>query len=153
MIVVSDSSPITALLKVNAVDLLKDLFADVVIPEAVAAELLQKHPSLPTWLRIVTVLDHETVLSRLPRIDLGEAEAIQLARELKATLLLIDDEEGRAVASEEGITFIDLLGVVLLARRRALIPSARSLVKSLQTQGGVYLSEKLIESALSTVGE
>src|SRR5438105_851283 len=46
MIVVSDTSPLTALLTVGEVDLLARLFRDVIIPEAVRNELLKSHTSL-----------------------------------------------------------------------------------------------------------
>jgi predicted nucleic acid-binding protein len=52
MIVVSDPSPLTALLTVNEADLLVRLFKEVAIPEAVEAELLRSHPILPPWLQV-----------------------------------------------------------------------------------------------------
>ncbi len=52
MIVVSDTSPITALLAVEKAELLKQLFGEVVIPNAVETELLRTHPALPAWLRV-----------------------------------------------------------------------------------------------------
>jgi hypothetical protein len=58
-------------------------------------------------------------------VDLGEAEAIELAREVNADWLLIDERKGRKLAREAGLPVIGLLGVVLLARRNSLIPSAR----------------------------
>jgi predicted nucleic acid-binding protein len=57
MIVVSDTSPITALLAAKEADLLKRLFGEVVIPKAVEAELLRTHPELPPWLRVQAVID------------------------------------------------------------------------------------------------
>jgi len=50
MIVVSDTSPITALLTVGAEVLLPRLFDEVIIPGAVRAELLRSHPDLPVAL-------------------------------------------------------------------------------------------------------
>ena len=55
MIVVSDTSPLTALLTVGAADLLPQLFSEVVIPEAVRDELQRSHSRLPAWLRIAAV--------------------------------------------------------------------------------------------------
>ncbi len=57
MIVVSDTSPLTALLTVGEAELLPKLFHEVIIPEAVRAELLRSHPSLPGWLRVASVKD------------------------------------------------------------------------------------------------
>ena len=57
MIVVSDTSPLTALFTVGEADLLPKLFHEVIIPEAVLGELLRSHPSLPGWLRVEGVKD------------------------------------------------------------------------------------------------
>ena len=55
MIVISDTSPLTALLSVGAADILPQLFNEVVIPEAVRDELQRSHPQLPPWLRVAAV--------------------------------------------------------------------------------------------------
>jgi hypothetical protein len=153
MIVVSDTSPITALLTVGDEDLLPKLFTEVVIPGAVRNELLRSHAPLPTWLRVATVKDPTRSDEYALIVDPGEAEAIQLARELRADRLLIDERKGRKLAVQEGIPVIGLLGVVLLAKRRGLIPSARTLLRRLEQEAGMYLSESLTDAALKTVGE
>lgn len=61
MIVVSDTSPVTALLTVGEADLLPALFTEVAIPEAVRSELLRSHPSLPAWLRTTPIKDRHRV--------------------------------------------------------------------------------------------
>ena len=92
--------------------------------------------------------------ARLGRlVDTGEAEAIALARELRADRLLIDERRGRKLAAQEGISVIGLLGVILLARRNGLIPSARALLLRLDLEAGMYLSLDLRDEALRTVGE
>ncbi len=86
-------------------------------------------------------------------MDSGEAEAIALARELHADRLLIDERKGRKLAEQEGIPVIGLLGVVLLAKRKALIPAARELLLRLEREAGMYLAEDIRNQALKTVGE
>jgi uncharacterized protein len=126
MIVVSDTSPLTALLKVGKTDLLKTLFQEVIIPQAVRDELLRSHALLPDWLHVIAVSNRHQADQFAEIVDLGEAEAITLALELHANLLLIDERKGRRLAAQKGIPVIGLLGVVLLARRKRLIPSARA---------------------------
>lgn len=153
MIVVSDTSPISALLSVGAADLLVQLFERVVIPASVREELLRYHPKLPEWLLVQTVQD-ATAASRFAKIvDEGEAEAIELAKEIHADRLLIDERKGRQLAIQEGLSVIGLLGVVLLARRKGFIPSARALLKRLANEAGAYIAPDLIESALKSVRE
>ena len=153
MIVVSDTSPLTALLAVGQAELLLKLFTEVIIPEAVRSELLRSHPRLPDWLRVASVKDTIQAGKYSQIVDAGEAEAIELARELHADQLLIDERKGRRLASQAGVPVIGLLGVVLLARRKALIPSARELLARLETEAGMYLSADIRNQALKTVGE
>ena len=153
MIVVSDTSPITALLTVGAADVLPTLFGEVIIPEAVRDELLRTHSTLPDWMRVEPVKDRLGALRFAEEVDLGEAEAIELAKELHADRLLVDERKGRRLALQEGLSVIGLVGIVLLARRRKLIPSARALLDRLEQEAGMYLSERLKDEALKTVGE
>ena len=153
MIVVSDTSPLTALLRIGAADLLPKLFSVVVIPEAVKRELQRTHADLPSWLRVEPVRHSELVHRYLQTVDVGEAEAIALATELHADRLLIDERKGRRLAAEEGVPVIGLLGVTLLAKRRALIPSARVFLDRLDKEAGIYLAQAVREAALKTVRE
>jgi hypothetical protein len=153
MIVVSDTSPLTALLTVGEAELLPRLFTEVIIPTAVQNELLHHHGRLPGWLRVVRVQDAAQTEKYSQLVDAGEAEAIELAQELHADRLLIDERKGRKLAVQEGVAVIGLLGVVLLAKRKALIPSARTLIERLDREAGIYLAPDIREAALKTVGE
>jgi predicted nucleic acid-binding protein len=153
MIVVSDTSPITALLAVEQTELLKQLFGEVVIPSAVETELLRTHPTLPAWLRVQSLQNSVKANLYARSVDRGEAEAIALAEELHADHLLIDERKGRRLAQKQGLLVVGLLGVVLLAKRANLIPSARALLEELDREAGIYLTDELKEAALKTVGE
>ncbi len=153
MIVVSDTSPLTALLTVGAADILPELFKEVIIPRAVGEELRRSHAELPPWLRVAVVKDQAQARQYALVVDAGEADAIELARELHANQLLMDERKGRRLAAREGVPVIRLLGVVLLARRNRTIPSARALIERLQQEAGMYLAEDIKEAALNSVGE
>jgi uncharacterized protein len=153
MIVVSDTSPITALMTVGEARILAELFGKVIIPIAVHDELLSSHTSIPSWIEVQQVSNF-TEANRFSQIvDIGEAQAIELAKELHAELLLIDERKGRRLAVQEGVPIIGLLGVVLLAKRKNLIPSARILLRRLDQEAGIYLSKELVEKALGAVNE
>jgi predicted nucleic acid-binding protein len=153
MIVVSDTSPLTALFSVGEADLLVRLFAEVVIPEAVEMEWRRSHPVLPPWLRVAALKNKEKARSYLKLVDVGEAEAIALAEEMRADHLLMDERKGRRLAQRQGLPVVGLLGVVLMAKRMGLIPSARSLLLRLDQEAGVFLAAELKETALRAVGE
>jgi predicted nucleic acid-binding protein len=91
MIVVSGTSPITALLTVGQGELLTRLFGEVVVPPTVESELRRTHPVLPGWLRVQSLRDNAKAGLYTQSVDRGEAEAIALAEELHADHLLIDE--------------------------------------------------------------
>ena len=153
MIVVSDTSPLTALLAVNESDILPQLFSEVIVPGVVLEELRRCHPVLPDWVKAREVSDKRAAVRLANLVDEGEAEAIELAKELQADLFLINERKGRWLAVEEGVPVIGLLGVVLLAKRRGLVLSARRLMEKLRHDAGIYLAKDLLDKALATVGE
>lgn len=153
MIVVSDTSPISALLKIGEITLLSRLFDVVVIPLAVKNELLRGHSVAPTWLRVQRVQNSAQVEGFRKLVDSGEAEAIQLAKELKADRILIDDHKGRKLAEKEGLRAIGLVGIVALAKTKGLIPSARDTFTRLRIEAHIYVSQEIIEAVLSELGE
>jgi len=153
MIVVSDTSAITALLQVDRAALLQQLYGEVLIPEAVRDELQRTHAALPPFVRCQHVLDAAHVQRLLGELDIGEAEAIVLAKESRADVLLIDDLEGRRVARREGVPFIGLLGVLVQAKQMGHIPSVRQLTAELERLAGFHLSAEVKEVAFRKAGE
>jgi predicted nucleic acid-binding protein len=153
MIVISDTSSITTLLQIGKAGLLRQLYDQVLIPESVRSELLVSHPSLPEFLRCETVHDFRTVERLLVELDLGEAEAIVLALEQKADLLLIDERNGRRVALREGIPFTGLVGVLVESKRKHLIPSVREILSEIEDTTTFYVSEQTKVLALKSAGE
>jgi predicted nucleic acid-binding protein len=105
-LVIADTSPINYLLLIGHIDLLPSLFTKVVLPLTVQTEL--RHPkappavkqwiaSPPVWAELATALA-KTHLSSSLQLDAGEEDAIALALEMHADLVLMDDEEGASVA-------------------------------------------------------
>jgi predicted nucleic acid-binding protein len=153
MSVVSDTTAITTLLKVEQVRLLQDMFGLVFVPPAVWDELAAFHATLPTFVELRPVRGS---LHRLPGTELlgrGEAEALALARELNAQLLLTDDRKARLAARRLHIPCIGLVGIVVQAKRLGRIPSVHNLLHVIETKGGLYLSELVISEALRMAGE
>lgn len=103
MIVVSDTSPILNLARIGRVDLLQSLYRSVLIPSTVYAELMvSDRGSLPgidralaSWLIVASASDQKRVEEFREILDRGEAEAIVLAIERQADLLLVDERRGR----------------------------------------------------------
>ncbi len=153
MIVVSDTSPITALITIQQIDLLRQLYNEVKIPSAVAEELLAYHTALPPFIQAVpvTAIPRLTELNR--QLDRGEAEAIVLAKELHADLLLIDEALGREAARQEHLPVIGLMGVLLIAKKKGLVSSLTEIIERLETEAGFYLSRPVKARVLAAAGE
>jgi len=153
VIVVSDTSPITSLLQIGMASLLHDLFASVVVPEAVHAELMCSHSSLPAFIQTKAVRDAVKVKALTACLDLGEAEAIVLAEELHAELLLMDETLGRRIAAERGASVIGLLGVLLRAKRVGVVSAVKPIIDEVRDVAGFYVSDDVVASVLRQAGE
>ncbi|MCW5553465.1 MAG: DUF3368 domain-containing protein [Verrucomicrobiae bacterium] len=153
MIVVSDTSAITSLLQIGRAALLTQLYQTVLIPPAVHAELLKSHPVIPSFLQIRIVADRNKVAELAAELDSGEAEAIVLAKETGADLLLIDEKLGRQAALREGLRITGLVGLVVEAKHQEIISSVRELVAQLEHEAGFRLSEAVKTEAFRLAGE
>ncbi|HKQ49215.1 MAG TPA: DUF3368 domain-containing protein [Phycisphaerae bacterium] len=150
MIVVSDASPLNYLVRIRAERLLPALFESVFVPPAVVSELSDARTPIsvrefvanpPNWLH---VQGPARVDSSIP-LDPGELEAIALAEELSATLL-IDERVGRRIARSRGLIVTGTLGVLELGAERGLI-SLPDAVRELR-QTDYRISEAIIKGAI-----
>lgn len=153
MIVVSDTSAISALIQIDRIDLLFDIFEGVVIPEAVAEELAVSHLVLPPWIRTMSVREPQIVADLRDELDAGESEAIALAVELGADFLLIDEKLGRAAAKRAGLTTIGILGVASVAKHKGLLDSVAIVIRELREQASFWISPELEARVLRDAGE
>ena len=125
MIVVSDTTPLISLLKINRIDLLERLFGEVFIPKAVFDELTvderfrleadQIRQEKFIIVKSVNNPESANILKRATGLDQGESEAIVLTDELKADLLLMDEAKGRNVSAQMGIGIMGTIGVLMAA--------------------------------------
>lgn len=153
MIVVSDTTAITTLLKAGSVSLVVDSFENVMAPQAVWHELLAYHSELPGFVLLRGIADPNQLLPQTASLGRGEAEAITLSKEIHADLLLTDDLKARGIAIGLGIKCTGLLGLVVRAKLRGQLRSVREKIGTLEKQGGLYLSDAVKMEALRMAGE
>ena len=118
MIVIADTSPLNYLVLIDKVDLLRQLYGRVIIPEAVYFE--STHPLAPLPLRMwmstqpewLDIQQSPEALAFEVELDRGETEALTLASRLHADLILLDDAPARREAARLGIRFTGVLGVL-----------------------------------------
>jgi len=163
MLAVSNTSPISNLASIGRLELLKSQFSELWIPDAVAEELAA-HPDpvaramiqnaiRESWIRIGAPKDSGLLRLLLLQLHRGEAEAIALATDLKADLVLMDEQEGRQLASKTGLAVTGVLGVLLRAKRAGEIAALKPEVDLLRTKAHFFVSPALEKKILAAAGE
>jgi predicted nucleic acid-binding protein len=159
--VVSNSSPLIALSIANSLDLLHALYGTIYIPEAVFHEVVIRGAGRPgatavantPWIVQQAGANQQTVASLLSAgLDLGESEAIVLASELSAGLLILDESHARAVARQRGLPVTGTLGVLIAAKNAGMIAAIKPLLGQLSA-AGFYIGPQIIAHALQLAGE
>ena len=163
MLVVSNTSPISNLALINRLDLLRDQFEQLWIPEAVRAELdlipdpaakaAIEQASQTGWLKSRPVENSQLASVLAKELDRGEAAAIALSIEMKADLLLIDEREGRIVARQAGLRVRGALGILLHAKAAGKIPSIKPEIEALRNRAGFFVAPRLEAEILRSAGE
>jgi uncharacterized protein len=160
VIVVSDASAVTSLAAIGQLSLLERLFGTVVIPEAVFRELTDL-PDQPggaevqshSWISVRAPADRIRVASLRSKLDSGEAEAIVLAIELRADLLVMDERLGREVATTLGLKLIGTVGILLAAKERGYLSAVKPVLQELIDKARFRVGRALFRAVLIAAGE
>jgi predicted nucleic acid-binding protein len=156
---ISNTSPLLYLNLIDQLDLLRQLYGEIVIPMAVETELgvgakqgirVPSPNSIP-WLR-VTPLQAQHLIPAMTDLGPGEAEAIGLALENPGSRLILDDQLGRQVARLNRIPLTGTVGVILKAKERAYLRTVEPIIVALRN-AGLWLDDALIELVLKQAGE
>jgi predicted nucleic acid-binding protein len=151
-VVVSDTSPLHYLIESEAIEILPALFQDIFIPPVVHRELQHaKTPlrvrqwaqSLPAWVKVIA----PRMVDQSLNLDEGEKEAICLAQEVNALVILIDDRRGRTEAARFGLWVVGTIGLLEAAAQRGLLDFRAAIQRLRQTNA--RLDEELIQAALA----
>lgn len=126
MKIVSNTSPIIFLAKIDRLDLLKHLFKQpVLVPQSVVEELgVGKRPETGSIDKYSQAFKFVFVTGKLPGADFlgkGEQQAILLAKKQKADLLLIDDKQARIIAEALGINVRGTAGILFESLKKGLL--------------------------------
>lgn len=159
-IIVSDTSCIGYLIQLNLLNLLHIIYGEIIIPKAVNEEIFQlkdKGHNLTefenaTWIKIYQANNLSNVNDYKYILDKGELEAISIAIELKADLLIIDEKLGRIVATNIGFDITGLVGILITAKNKNLILSVKDALDKVILLG-CRISKKLYNIALKSCNE
>ena len=151
-VVVCDASPLIILARVDQLSLLSRLFRDVFVPPAVWSEATCD----PKAAGAATILASSWIKVRAPRVvppstlGLGEREAMGLAAELHA-VLVVDDGGARAAALAMGIKITGMLGVLRRAKRERMIAEVRPVIERMR-ENGLRVADELVAAILADAG-
>ena len=154
MIVVSDTSPLLYLFLIDLIELLPQLYGEVIVPEAVMREITAPRtpPAFRSWAMeppfwlIVRSVEIE-IAANGQKLDEGEQAAICLAKSLGANLLLIDEKLGRRAAIAEKLEIIGVIGILEAATEENLVDIQQAIARLQQTN--FRISAELIEALLA----
>ena len=160
MTVVTDAGPLIALARIKQLPLLPVLYGEVIMPTAVCEEEFEADERREgaavlqeaEWLQTRSVMDRTAVALLRERLDAGESEAIVLALQIEADIVLMDEARGRRVAAARGLPLTGTLGTLILAREKGLVDRVAPHLDRLRKEG-FYMSETLYEKVLKRARE
>jgi len=157
--VIMNASPIICLTNAGITDILPSLFKDIVVPEEVKREILVKGANnlkekvfaSYQWIRLV---DDIVIAPQVASWDLGQGESavISFVLENPDFWAVIDDREARRCAMALHCRHTGTLGIIVLAKRRGVIPSIRGYIERLK-EAGLWLSDELVDQVCRKSGE
>jgi uncharacterized protein len=168
VIAVADSSPLILLAKIGQLDILEQLFGEIFIPTQVLAEVTHGGGGLggarevvgAAWVKVLELaapIERNEAVgsglggSGLGGLGLGESQAIALALQMKADLILLDDMRARKAAMRVGLTPIGSVGMLKAAYLKGWIPDLRQAYLELLA-AGAWLDSRLVNQELRELG-
>ncbi len=154
MIIIPDSSPLISLAILDKLDLLKVLSQEVIIPSKVIQEIsvIDKNHSqkIKSWSNGLEKSCENINAYNAYRLilDSGESECLVLSKEVKNSVLILDDKKARKIAESEKLNYVGTIGILLKARKENLIKDIKPLLEKL-IQEDIYISRELYEKALN----
>lgn len=153
---ISNARPLIVFYNSSFLDILKELYGNIVVPQAIYDEITRKEEGRQlfqenNWITVQEVKNKQTIAVLKSFVDIGEAEAIALSVELKKPLL-IDDKKGREIAKSMNISVQGSLGALAKAKKEGVIKSVTDAIAKILA-AGYYLDRQLINEVLRYVEE
>ena len=127
--IISDTSCFIILSKIGELELLQQLFGNVVTTPEIVAEFGE---ILPNWIEVISVQDkYKKQLFEL-QVDSGEASAMALALEIENSLLIMDDYKARRLAQTLNIGYTGTIGIIILAKQKGIINSIKPILEKIK---------------------
>lgn len=156
--IISNTTPIITLLSISKLNILKEIYGEIIVPYGVFEEIEQgvhknfyRNLSKVDWIKIKSITNKNS-LKYVHELDKGEAEVIILANEISADLVIIDEKLGREYAKHFGLKLTETIGILLKAKELKLINNIKSLLATMK-KNGIWLNKKLTNNVLRIANE
>lgn len=156
--VIVNSTPLIILGKIDELEILKDLYGEIIIPQAVFEEVTIKNDFAKekilnsSWIKILEVQDKTNRKIYQAKLHDGEVEVMMLAKEISAELLIIDDNAAKKTAKFLEFKVTGTLGILLKAKSKKIISEVKPILEKMLNKN-FYIDEKIIKLVLKTAGE
>ena len=154
--VVVNTTPLIALADIGHLDILHNLYGEIMIPQAVLDEILTEPAksivSRCDWISVFDIDSKKPNRLYSARLHAGEIAVMMLADEQDADLLIMDDNAAKKTAKFIGFSVTGTIGVLLKAKRDGLIQNVKPLLAEMISDG-FYISETIRKMVLEEAGE
>ena len=156
--VIANSSIIIAFSIIEKMEILKELYQEIIIAEEVKNELLKGINKSGAdflrykWIKVKKVKEPKLKEYLSYNLDIGEAETIALAEELNADLVLLDDYLGRKFALLRNLKITGTIGILIKAKQKGLINQVKPLIDKL-ILNNFHIDDELYYYSLKIVNE
>lgn len=148
-VVIADTSCFILLDKIGEIDLLKNLFKEVITTDTIADEFGK---TLPPWVKVETVSNQRFLKAMSLELDAGEASAIALGSEKENAILVLDDLAARKIAEKLGMNYTGTFGIIVRAKREGIIDSVVPILEKIKSTNFRF-SDKVYQAFLKAAGE
>ena len=156
--VIANSTPLIILSKIGELEILKNLYGEIIIPRAVFEEVTRKNDLAKEkilnseWIKILEVQDKSDRKIYQAKLHDGEVEVMMLAKEISADLLIIDDNAAKKTAKFLGFKVTGTLGILMKAKAEKIISEVRPILEKMLAEK-FYISDEIKNLVLKTAGE
>lgn len=159
MKVVINTSPLIVLFKADLINLLPQIFTEIVVPGAVWDEVVEagkvdipaQNLAQVEWVKRIEIATLSPIITAWG-LDPGESEVLTFALEHQDYRVIIDDAAARRVARTLDIPLVGTIGLILFAKQQNVISSVSDAITAIQ-DAGLWLSNDLIQFAKRQAGE
>jgi predicted nucleic acid-binding protein len=158
--VVVNTTPLIALSHIGQLDILKKMYGEILIPNAVYNELSAKPDSIckievdnsKDWIRVEEIKNQMAKSMYKTQLHEGEVEVMILAQEVNADLVIIDDSNAKKHAKYLKLPVTGTLGVLIKAKQNGYVDKLKPMLQ-MMIENGIYISQDLVKLCLKQVGE